>query len=996
MPDRSACDEAMRFAKSRLKVQDHDLLNGEVETITAGLLSIPWGLQGGFAVVYKFRTQSGKMRALRCYLVPMKADTQYRYERIGAYFAQHLPDITAQFKYHNDGILIKETEPGKPATKKPYALIEMEWIDGYTLIDHVALLCQRRDHTGLTKTVEQWVKIIQALRQAKVAHCDLAGGNVMVRKDGRLVLVDYDGVYIPDFLGQPGIVEGQVDYQHPDMSGRPFNEHADTFSAMVIYTALLALSIKPDLWNAYASQNTLIQGSAQETNLLFKRQDFIDPFASPLFTDLQQINDNRLNKVLADLKHACRLTITQVQLSPLVCDPEFAQKEALTKLEQAINQTNEETIVLTWQASQLDTYQPAQKYRADYIRAKQRMGKLEHFRQAIQSGSIQKIIDDYDPELDQLSSVKSQERILLRFALKLQEAYNNQDEDALITVWNEVESLNQASSFTLTPQEKQSLQLAQRRKTCLTNFKQALANKRVREIANAYDPILDYSTQISTQERDILKLAKKFINIYQSDNDQNIQDIYETIQRSPLNNHLSFTIQEIQRVTLAQQRITALETFRLALTTKNIQDILAAYDPILDASKEITSHERELLRRARDFAQAYNNDDDQTLIASHHNITQSYQQHLTFTVQEEQRVTLTDQRMAALVIFRQALASRQATQIVATYDQILNNCKSVTNTERERLALATDLVQALNSDDDQAVIDSWQDIQSSRYQPQFVLTPLEEHRFVLAQKRLFALESFQRFLSIPGKKEAASIITIYDPILDGHPSVTSEQRYLIQAAQYFLHMRSAILKAIENNSDEEISSVYNAAVAQQFADFTPQQYARINTALKRGQLEKALQGNDYGTAIRVAEEIEIESHQQITDLRLASAKRYFIQRFEVRDVAAWRQNDEVIVQWSWPQESLVRHAVILWRLDRSPQNPRREELGTTRQVVFREHQEPHALVRFPAPEYMAVHLQVYFAIPDYRQVPPTWFYSHGTEQGSRAKAYYSGPNYRAI
>src|ERR1700692_201961 len=133
MPERLACDEAMNLAKARLKVQDPDLKNGRVEKTKAGLVEVPWGLQGGFAVVYKFRTQSGKVRALRCYLVPMKADIQYRYEQISTYFATHIPKFTAEFNYHKDGILIKEAIPGTPEVKKFFSLIEMEWIEGPTL-----------------------------------------------------------------------------------------------------------------------------------------------------------------------------------------------------------------------------------------------------------------------------------------------------------------------------------------------------------------------------------------------------------------------------------------------------------------------------------------------------------------------------------------------------------------------------------------------------------------------------------------------------------------------------------------------------------------------------------------------------------------------------------------------------------------------------------------------------------------------------------------------
>src|SRR6266699_3124701 len=156
MPDRLACDEAMNLSKARLRVQDFDLKNGEVEKTVAGLVRVPWGLQGGFAVVYKFRTQSGKVRALRCYLTPMKADIQYRYERIGAYFARHIPDITADYKYNNQGILISEKDSGNHSKKKAYSLIEMEWIEGTTLPDYVARLCQQRDQARLGDVVDQW------------------------------------------------------------------------------------------------------------------------------------------------------------------------------------------------------------------------------------------------------------------------------------------------------------------------------------------------------------------------------------------------------------------------------------------------------------------------------------------------------------------------------------------------------------------------------------------------------------------------------------------------------------------------------------------------------------------------------------------------------------------------------------------------------------------------------------------------------------------------
>ena len=58
MPERLAYDEAMRASAFRLQVQDQDLKEGHVETMTihatVGSFARPWGLQGGFAIVYKF------------------------------------------------------------------------------------------------------------------------------------------------------------------------------------------------------------------------------------------------------------------------------------------------------------------------------------------------------------------------------------------------------------------------------------------------------------------------------------------------------------------------------------------------------------------------------------------------------------------------------------------------------------------------------------------------------------------------------------------------------------------------------------------------------------------------------------------------------------------------------------------------------------------------------------------------------------------------------
>src|SRR5205823_12652164 len=139
----------------------------------------------------------------------------------------------------------------------------------------------KRNCAALKDLAEQWLNIIRVMRDARIAHGDLAGVNVMVRVDGKMILIDYDGVYIPEFAVLSQILFGQDDFQHPQMTQRKFHEHMDAFSALVIYIALIALAAKPELWDKYAKIG--LDGKLLDVNILFRRQDFQDPSQSLLF-----------------------------------------------------------------------------------------------------------------------------------------------------------------------------------------------------------------------------------------------------------------------------------------------------------------------------------------------------------------------------------------------------------------------------------------------------------------------------------------------------------------------------------------------------------------------------------------------------------------------------------------------------------------------------------------------------------------------------------------
>jgi predicted SnoaL-like aldol condensation-catalyzing enzyme len=740
MPERTSYDEAMQLSQARLRVQDPDVKQGKVEMITmrtnVGSMQKPWGRQGGFAVVYKFRTQSGKLRALRCFLVQMTPDTQFRYERIGRYFAAYASKITVEFKYYGTGILLKENVYGR-LESNTYPVVEMEWVEGMTLVNYIDELCAKRDQVGLDDALNQWQMIIATLRAANISHGDLAGVNILVKPDGRLVLVDYDGVYIPEFAGLPQIVLGQADFQHPQMNQRPFNEHTDDFSAMVIYTALAALKIQPDLWGKYTRRNG--QGELIDENILFKQQDFVDPDRSSLFMDIERISDPQVTEAVQKLRQACKQPIGQV-----VIDISPPEKQALTKLEQAIQRGDDEEILNAWVPGLLDNYGPAQQYlsrvtqaRQAIALAQQRRLALIKFRVALMNKSVQQIADSYDAALlDSDGSITNQERGILQLAQDFVRAYRGNDDQAIVAASEEILNFSYRTHFAFSAQEKQRIELAQQRKIALVKFRMSLMSKNPQQISNSYDWILDDCKNVTVQERETVKMAKALLLAFFKNDDNAIIDAWEAIRNAPDQQAFILSQDHQQRIQSIQQRSSTLTKFRLALAGREIQQIADSCDSSLESNKAITSEERAIVALARAFTSARKSNDDQGIVAVYDEIQQSrYSQSFSFTEQDQRRISLAQQCKAALIRLRLAMMNKHVCQIAAAYDSVLDGCGSITKEERAQVQLVRSFAQAYQKDDDREIADAAFAIQQSSYQRSLLFTSQESQRIALAQSR---------------------------------------------------------------------------------------------------------------------------------------------------------------------------------------------------------------------------------------------------------------------
>lgn len=264
------------------------------ELETAEVLWTPRGLpmmySGAFACVYPVTLGTQKL-AVRCF-TREPHDQQSRYEQLSNYLISVLPPSFVHFEYLERGINSRGTW---------YPIVKMEWVEGVPLGKFVD--SNFNDPDLLRRLAAQWRGGPTAsLRGLRIAHNDLQHGNVMVQHDGAIRLVDYDGMFLPQFRGQRSPELGHKNYQHPQRSSDDYDDYVDNFPTLVIYTSLLGIAADPGLWDEFFN----------EDNLIFTRDDYADPAGSQLFDRLKNSPDPLVAALAGKLEQFCALPAADV------------------------------------------------------------------------------------------------------------------------------------------------------------------------------------------------------------------------------------------------------------------------------------------------------------------------------------------------------------------------------------------------------------------------------------------------------------------------------------------------------------------------------------------------------------------------------------------------------------------------------------------------------------------------------------------------------------
>lgn len=243
----------------------------------------PCRSSGAFAVVFKMKDpKTGRNYALKCF-----TDEQEGRGEAYRQIAEELEFVDSTYitavKYLEQELFVDSS-----CNDEVFPVLLMDWVDGETMETYVA--DHYADSHAMAMLCYRFCKMAGWLRSQSFAHGDIKPDNIMVRPDGTLTLVDYDGMYVAAMKGRKSPTIGTKDFAHPLRTVDDFDETIDDFALAVIALSLKAISLDPSLYTTYGASD----------RLLFAASDFLDLSKSKALSALQSLlADEELKTLLS-------------------------------------------------------------------------------------------------------------------------------------------------------------------------------------------------------------------------------------------------------------------------------------------------------------------------------------------------------------------------------------------------------------------------------------------------------------------------------------------------------------------------------------------------------------------------------------------------------------------------------------------------------------------------------------------------------------------------
>ena len=230
----------------------------------------PYRSSGAFAVVFKMQDKSsGKYYALKCFTEEQQGRAE-AYRQIAAELDLLDSPYITSVKY-----MEKELFVDSQCEEDEFPVLLMDWVEGETMEAYI--VANYHNQSAMSLLCYRFGKMAAWLRSQSFAHGDVKPDNIIIRPDGSLTLVDYDGMFVSSMKGCKSPTIGTKDFSHPLRTMDDFDETIDDFSLASIALSLKAISMNSTLLDTYGASD----------RLLFSEKDYRTPSNSKVISALQ-------------------------------------------------------------------------------------------------------------------------------------------------------------------------------------------------------------------------------------------------------------------------------------------------------------------------------------------------------------------------------------------------------------------------------------------------------------------------------------------------------------------------------------------------------------------------------------------------------------------------------------------------------------------------------------------------------------------------------------
>ena len=191
---------------------------------------------GNFAVVFKM-TDGNKDYAIKCFLKEQKGRKE-AYNQICDYINGIYTKYIVSTSYYEKELFVDTTQ----TEENEFPVLLMDWVDGLGLSEYIS--CNYDNCEKMANLYNNIQDMIEWLLPSHLAHGDLKPDNIIVTVDSNIVLIDYDGMFVPSMQGQYSREHGTPQFQYQGRTISDFNEYIDDYAG--IYLALIIKLISID------------------------------------------------------------------------------------------------------------------------------------------------------------------------------------------------------------------------------------------------------------------------------------------------------------------------------------------------------------------------------------------------------------------------------------------------------------------------------------------------------------------------------------------------------------------------------------------------------------------------------------------------------------------------------------------------------------------------------------------------------------------------------